>query len=336
MTYEAIIKDLKAGKYSPIYLLHGDESYYLDKISSYIEKHVLNEGERSFNQAVLYGKDTEFKTVVDEARQYPMMASHRVVILKEAQDMRTLKKLESYAENPSPQSILVIVHKYKKFDSRTKLAKAIKSNGIIFESKKLYDNKVPEWISSYISGKRKGVTIAPEAAMMAAEYLGTDLNKIANELDKVLVNLADQKTISAANIQEMVGISKDYNVFELQKAIGNMDTEKVFRIVDYFAANEKANPLVMVLSNLYGYFFKVYTAAYHGKKNDNELKTLLGLPTPYFVKDYRIAARNYNGQRLITIFEALKDADLKSKGVGARNMDAREVLRDLMIKVFYS
>jgi DNA polymerase-3 subunit delta len=333
LTFEAIIKDIKSQKYSPIYLLHGDEPYYIDKISNYIEKNVLNLGEQSFNQAILYGKDTEFKTVVDEARQYPMMASHRVVVIKEAQDMRSLKSLATYAENPSPQSILVINHKYKKFDSRTKLAKAIKANGVLFESKKLYDNKVPAWISSYLSDK--GVNIAPDASMMAAEFLGTDLNKIANEMDKVIVNLEGQKSISADMIKEMVGISKDYNVFELQKAIGTMDTEKVFRIVNYFAANEKANPLVMVLSNLYGYFLKVYTAAYHGKKSDNELKTLLGLPTPYFVKDYRTAAKNFHGQKLINIFDALKDADLKSKGVGARNMNSREVLRDFMIQVFY-
>lgn len=295
---------------------------------------MLNEGEKSFNQAVLYGKDTEFKTVVDEARQFPMMASHRVVVIKEAQDMRTLKSLATYAENPSPQSIVVINHKHKKFDSRTKLAKAIKANGVLFESKKLYDNQVQAWISNYISGK--GFTIAPDAAMITAEYLGTDLNKIVNEMDKVIVNLKDENTtISADLIKEMVGISKDYNVFELQKAMGTMNTERVFRIVDYFAANPKSNPLVMVLSNLYGYFSKVYIAAYHGKKSDNELKTLLGLPTPYFVKDYRTAAQNFKGQKLISIFEALKLADMKSKGVGARNMEDKAILRDFMITVFY-
>lgn len=333
MTFEAILKDLKNKKFSPIYLLHGDESYYIDKISSYIEHNVLSEGEKAFNQAVLYGKDTEFKTVVDEARQFPMMASHRVVIIKEAQDMRSLKDLATYAENPSPQSILVINHKHKKFDSRTKLAKAIKSNGILFESKKLYDNQVSGWISAYI--EQKGFTISPDAAMITAEFLGTDLNKIANEMDKVIVNLKEEKNVSVDLIKEMVGISKDYNVFELQKAIGTMNTEKVFRIVEYFSSNPKSNPLVMVLSNLFGYFSKVYIAAYHSKKNDNELKTLLGLPSPYFVKDYRIAAQNFKGQKLINIFEALKLADLKSKGVGARNMEAKAILRDLMIAVFY-
>ena len=333
MTFEAIIKDLKQKKYSPIYLLHGDESYYIDKISSYIEDNVLTEGEKAFNQAVLYGKDTDFKTVVDEARQFPMMSSHRVVILKEAQDMRSLKNLATYAENPSPQSIVVINHKHKKFDSRTKLAKAIKANGVLFESKKLYDNQVQGWISKYVS--EKGFTIAPDAAMITAEYLGTDLTKVANELDKVVVNLKEEKTISSDLIKEMVGISKDYNVFELQKAIGSLNTEKVFRIVDYFAANPKSNPLVMVLSNLYGFFSKVYIAAYHGKKNDNELKTLLGLPTPYFVREYRTAAQNFKGQKLIKIFEALKVADLKSKGVGARNMESKAILRELMISIFY-
>lgn len=313
--------------------MHGDESYYIDKLSSFIEQNVLDEGEKAFNQAVLYGKDTEFKTVVDEARQFPMMASYRVVVIKEAQDMRTLKNLAIYAENPSPQSIVVINHKHKKFDSRTKLAKAIKSNGVIFESKKLYDNQVSGWISNYIS--QQGLTISPDAAMITAEFLGADLTKIANEMDKVVVNLKEEKNITAELIKEMVGISKDYNVFELQKAIGTMNTEKVFRIVEYFSANPKSNPLVMVLSNLYGYFSKVYIAAYHGKKNDNELKTLLGLPTPYFVKDYRVAAQNFKGQRLINIFEALKQADLKSKGVGARNMDAKAILRDFMISVFY-
>lgn len=333
MTFDAILKDLKNKKYSPIYLLHGNESYYIDKISDYIEKNVLDDGEKAFNQATLYGKDTDFKTVVDEARQFPMMAPFRVVVIKEAQDMRSLKSLAAYAEKPSPQSIVVINHKHKKFDSRTKLAKAIKANGVLFESKKLYDNQVQGWISNYLS--EKGYSIAPDAAMISAEYLGTDLNKIANEMDKVIVNLKDKETISADLIKEMVGISKDYNVFELQKAIGTLNTEKVFRIVEYFAANPKSNPLVMILSNLFGYFSKVYIAAYHGKKSDNELKTLLGLPTPYFVKDYRTAAQNFKGQRLINIFEALKLADMKSKGVGARNMEPRAILRDFMITVFY-
>ncbi|MEE9438445.1 MAG: DNA polymerase III subunit delta [Saprospiraceae bacterium] len=334
MTFESIIKDIKSQKYSPIYLLHGPEAYYIDRISSYIEKSVLNEGEKAFNQIVLYGKDIDFKTVVDEARQYPMMSSYRVVVIKEAQDMRSLKNLASYAEKPSPQTILVINYKHKKFDSRTKLAKAIKKSGLVYESKKLYDNQVQQWISKYLMDK--GVKISPDGAMMASEFLGTNLSKIANEMDKLLVNLGDKNEISAEMVSEMIGFSKDYNVFELQKAITKRDGEKTFRIVNYFAANPKANPLVQVLANLYTYFYKVYVTAYHSKKSDNDLKTLLGLPTPYFVKEYREAAKNYGGKKLINIFEALKKADLRSKGVGARNMPSQEILRELMIEVLYN
>jgi len=333
LTFEGIIKDLKAGQYSPIYLLHGEESYYIDQIVDYIEDHVLSDGEKAFNQMVFYGKDVDFKSIVDAARQFPMMASHRVVIVKEAQDMRTLKNLENYADNPSPQTLLVLAHKHKKFDSRTKLAKSIKSNGIIFESKKLYDNQVQQWISNYF--KSKGYTIDAEASMMAAEYLGTDLSKVVNEMDKVIVNVKEGVTITKAMIQEMVGISKDYNVFELQKAISQGNTEKAFRIVEYFGENEKANPLVVILSNLYNYFYKVYLTAYHSKENDNELKKMLGLPTPFFVKEYREASKRYHGKRLIDIFDALKSADLKSKGVGARKMETKSILRDFLIQVFY-
>ena len=185
MTFEAIIKELSSGTFKPIYLLHGEESFYIDKITDFVENNILNDGEKAFNQAILYGKEIDFKTVVDEARQFPMMSNYRVVVIKEAQEMRTLKNLAAYAENPSPQSIVVLAHKHKKFDSRTKLAKAIKSTGVLFESKKLYDNQVQAWISKYVSGK--GYSISPDAALMAAEFLGTDLNKIVNEIDNCLL-----------------------------------------------------------------------------------------------------------------------------------------------------
>ena len=334
MTFETIMQNLEQKKYAPIYLLHGEESFYIDKISQAIENTVLNEGEKAFNQAIVYGKDSDFKTIVDEARQYPMMSSYRVIIVREAQDMRSLKDLASYAENPSETSIVVINHKYKKFDSRTKLAKAIKANGVIFQSKKLYDNQVAAWITNYL--KQKSVTITPDASMVAAEFLGTDLTKISNELEKVITNIKKGETIDANTIKELVGISKDYNVFELQKAIGSMDTEKVFRIVEYFGSNPKANPSVYVLSSLYGFFQKVYITAYHSKKSDGELKGLLGLPTPYFVKEYRVAAKNFSGKKLINAFESLKSADLKSKGVGARNLSDYDLLKDTILKIIYA
>ncbi len=333
MTYDAIVKDIKSKKFAPVYLLHGQEPYFIDKISHLIETTAIDEGMRAFNQEVLYGKEVDFKAVLDSARQYPMMSSHRVIIIKEAQEMRSLKKLDTYAKNPSPTTILVLCHKHKKFDSRTKLAVAIKKNGVLFESKKLYDNKIPQWITSYLRDKE--ISIAPDAALLSAEFLGSDLSKISNELDKLSINLSRGDSIDVKMVTELIGISKDYNVFELQKALTQGNSTKVFRIVDYFSGNEKAHPLPQVLGSLYTYFYKIYIAAYHQKKGDRELQSLLGLPTPYFVREYREAAKRYSGTRLIDIFESLKIADLRSKGVDARNMISREILRDLMINILY-
>jgi len=333
MTYEAIIADLKAKKYAPVYLLHGEESYFIDKISQYIEANVLSESEKAFNQIVMYGKEVTSTQVTDNARQYPMMAERRVVVVKEAQAMSKMDQMVSYVEKPSPQTILVINHKHKKMDGRSKLTKAIKGKGVVFESKKLYDNKVAGWITSEIAAR--GKSIQPQAANMMAEYLGADLSKISNEIDKILVNLKDASVIDVNTVQTQVGITKDYNVFELQKALSQGDAARVFKIVKYFGNNPKAAPLVMVLSSLYGYFRKVYAVAYYlGKKKDNELASLVGV-SPYFVSEYKQAAKNFPARRLVGIFAALSEADLKSKGVGSRGTSENEVLRELMIKIFY-
>ncbi len=333
MTYEAIISDLKAAKYSPIYLLHGEEAYFIDKISQYIEAHVLSEGEKAFNQILMYGKEVTTTQVIDIARQYPMMSERRVVVIKEAQAMSRIDGLEGYVKNPSPQTILVINYKHKKLDGRSKLSKAIKGKGVIFYSKKLYDNKIPAWITNAVASKGKKITSS--AASMMAEYLGSDLSKINNEIDKIVINLRDQPLISEEIVQEQVGITKDYNVFELQKAISFGDTEKVFRIIKYFGNNPKSNPVVMVLSSLFNYFRKVYTVAYYlKKKRDNELAAMVGV-SPFFIGEYKQAARNFSINKLVDIFSAIQKADLMSKGVGARGMDQNEILRELMIKIFY-
>jgi len=333
MTFEAIISELKAGKYAPVYLLHGEESFFIDKISKFIEDHVLSESEKAFNQIVMYGKEVTPGQVIDNARQFPMMAERRVVVVKEAQALAKIDQLESYVKNPSPQTVLVINHKYKKLDGRNKLAKVIKGKGIIFDSKKLYDNQIATWISKAVNGR--GKAIDPAAAQIMAEYLGSDLSKISNEIDKIVVNLKDEKSISVKVIQDQVGITKDYNVFELQNALSQKNTEKVFRIVKYFSENPKSGPIVMVLASLYGYFTKVFTATYYAKgKSDKELAALVGV-SPYFVSDYKKAAKNYSVGKLVTIFAALKTADLRSKGVGARKMEHSEILRDLMIKILY-
>ena len=229
MTYPQIIKELKAKKYSPIYLLHGNEPYYIDKISRYVEENVLTEGEKSFNQMIMYGKDTDHKTLIDTCSRYPMMASHQVVILKEAQEMKTLKELLPYIEKPVHTTILVICFKHKKFDGRTKFGKLVKQKALIFESKKLYDNQIPDWIQSYLKDKK--LSISPSASVLVAEYLGENLSKVSNELDKLAINLAPGTEVNEKHIQEQIGISKEYNVFELQKALGAKNVVKSIELL---------------------------------------------------------------------------------------------------------
>ncbi|MEO1627422.1 MAG: DNA polymerase III subunit delta, partial [Bacteroidota bacterium] len=232
MTYKDILKDLKAKKYAPIYFFHGDEAHYIDLLCKYMEENILSEAERSFNQMVFYGKDSEAKTIIDTACRYPMMAPHQVVILKEAQDMRGLADLISYIEKPVATTIFLICYKYKRFDARTKLAKALKSKAVVFESKRLYDNQVPDWIIGYLRDKKLNITEG--AAELVAEYLGTDLSRISNELDKLALNLQAGTQVTEKEVQENIGISKEYNVFELQKALGQMDVLKANRIVNNF------------------------------------------------------------------------------------------------------
>lgn len=333
LSYEKIVNNIDAGKFAPIYLLHGEEGYFIDDISRRIEARALSEAEKAFNQIVLYGKDVDFKDIVDNARQFPMMAERRVVIVNEAQSMRSLKELDSYALSPSPQTILVLNHKHKKIDGRLSLVKNIKKTGVVFESKKLYDNQVAPWIKSYL--KTKKIAIEPQAAMILTEFLGTDLSKITNELEKLILNLEGNRSISTDDVVDQVGISKEFNVFELQKAISFLDTEKAFLIANYFAANEKSNPLVFILSSLYSYLIKVYIAAFHKTASDAELQRMLGLPSPFFVKEYRAASKNYSSGKILEAFSFLRSADLHSKGIDTRNNEMEPILRTFLIQMFY-
>jgi len=334
MTFSEIQKDLKAKKYQPVYFLHGTESYFIDAISSYIEKNVLSEGEKAFNQTVLYGKEVDFKQVVDSARRYPMMASHQVVILKEAQEMKTLKELIRYIEKPLDSTILVICHKHKKFDARTKFGKAIKkANALIFESKKLYDNQLPDWIVGYL--KDKHFTIEPPATAMMAEYLGTDLAKVVNELDKLIINLPSKTTITAQHIQENIGISKDYNVFELQKALGQRKVTKSNQIVQYFVDNPKKGPLVMMVGALYNYFSKIYMLHFLKNSSEQDILKSLKLRSSYFLRDYKLTVRYYNRLQTEQVLSLLKEYDLKSKGVNFNNVHQfeGELKKELVWKI---
>ena len=333
MKHQEIIRDIQAKKYAPIYFLYGEESFFIDQISKLIETSVLDESEKAFNQTIIYGKEADFKQVVDHARQFPMMAPLRVVILKEAQEMRTLSNLQTYCENPSPQTVLVINYRKAKYDKRTAFWKSLAKHSVIFESKKIYDNQLPTWISGYVTSKN--FRIGHKAANLLAQYLGTDLSKVTNELSKIMLSKNEGEEINTTDVQDNVGISKDYNVFELQNAIGRKDFVEANRIINYFEANPKNNPLVMVVGALFNYFSKVYLAKQNSGMSDQQLAKTLQLYSNYFLKDYRMAASKYSLGELERIFEVLKDFDLRSKGIGNLKTKDGSLLKEMIYLIFY-
>ncbi|MDY0779894.1 DNA polymerase III subunit delta [Tenacibaculum sp. IB213877] len=327
-----IVNDIKAGNVKPIYFLMGEEPYYIDKISDYIENNVLDEADKGFNQVVMYGRDVSIDEIVGSAKRFPMMAEHQVIIVKEAQDLsRNIEKLESYAKNPQPSTILVVNYKYKTLDKRKKLYKTVAKNGLIFESKKLYDNQVPDWIRRVLGGRK--YNIEPKAAQMLVEFLGTDLSKISNELDKLTSILPKETIITPTHIEENIGISKDFNNFELRKAVGERDVIKANRIINYFAQNPKGNPIVMTISLLNSLFTQLLM--FHGLKDKSKgsVAKNLGI-NPYFVDDYVTAARNYPMRKVSQVIALLRDADVKSKGVGA-NQTNHDILKELLFKILH-
>jgi DNA polymerase-3 subunit delta len=327
-----IVNDIKAGNIKPIYFLMGEEPYYIDKLSDYIEDKVLSEDEKGFNQTVLYGRDVTIEDIVSTAKRYPMMAERQVVIVKEAQDLsRTIDKIESYAENPMPSTVLVFCYKYKTLDKRKKVTKLLAKNGIVYESKKLYENQVGDWIKRVLSGK--GYSIEPKANAMLVEFLGTDLSKINNELEKLQIILPKGSTITPHHIEENIGFSKDFNVFELRKAIGDRNQLRAYTIADNFAQNPKDNPIVMTTSLVFSFF--VQLLKYHGlkDKNPNNVAKVLGV-NPFFLKDYDIALKNYPMRKVSQIVAALRDVDVKSKGVGANALPQSDLLREMLYKIF--
>ncbi|WP_299835769.1 DNA polymerase III subunit delta [uncultured Tenacibaculum sp.] len=327
-----IVDDIKQGNLKPIYFLMGEEPYYIDKISSFIENTVLDESEKGFNQVVMYGRDVSVDEIVSSAKRFPMMAEHQVIIVKEAQDLsRTIDKLEAYAANPQPSTILVINYKYKKLDKRKKVYKAVAKNGVIYESKRLYENQVGDWIAKVLKGNK--FSIEPKAAQMLVEFLGTDLSKISNELDKLTSVLNEGTIINPTHVEENIGISKDFNNFELRKAVGNKDVVKANRIINYFSQNPKNNPLVMTISLLNSFFTQLLS--YHGLKDKSKASVARTLGVnPYFVDDYVNAARNYPMRKVSQIIGLLRDADVKSKGVGA-NQAHSDILKELIFKVLH-
>jgi len=311
----------------------GEEAFYIDKISNYIENNVLKEEEKGFNQIVLYGRDVSIDDIIGHAKRYPMMADKQVVIVKEAQDLsRTIENLISYVENPQPSTILVLCYKYKTLDKRKKLSKIIAKNGCLFESKKLYESQVSEWIASNL--KDKGYQIEPKAGYMLVEFLGTNLSKIDNELEKLILILPKETVITPAHIEKNIGISKDFNNFELRKAVGEKQIVKVNQIANYFSQNPKSNPLVMTISLLNSFFTQLLM--YHGLKDKGKINVAKVLRiNPYFVNEYQSAARNYPMRKVAQIIALLREADLKSKGVGASNLPHGDILKELLFKVMH-
>lgn len=337
-TADSIMADMEAGKFSPLYFLQGDEPFFIDQITAYIESNALTDAEKSFNQTILYGKDTTLTQVLESARRFPMMAMRQVIIVKEGQDLpdlgrkTSLEILNKYAQNPVPSTVLVIALKNKKLDGRTPAKKTIEKNAVFLESKKMYDNKVPGWIKQYC--KVQGFKIKDRAVNLITEYIGNDLIRIANELEKLMLNYDKGTTeITEALIAKHIGISREYNVFELQNALGTKDILKANRIVMYFNDNPKSNPFVVVVGTLFAYFSKLLVLHENFSRSDQELSKLLGV-NPYFIKDYKLAVNNYPRNKVLQIIEHLQEADLKAKGIRASLSDD-ENLKELVFKVLH-
>ena len=334
MTYEQIIGDLKNKVYKPVYFLWGEEAYYIDLVSSFIAGNVLSEAEQSFNQTTLYGKDSEAAQVSDLARRFPMMASHQVVVLKEAQDMKSFGELIHYVEKPQPSTLLVINYKYKKPDKRQKIFKVLEKKAVWFESKKMYDNQVPGWIAAYASKQK--YSMEPKAAVLLAEFLGSDLSKIVNEVEKLTVAIGKQgETITPALVEKHIGFSKDFNQFELQDALGKRDVLKAMRIIKYFAENEKKYPVPLTIISLYYFFSRLLLFHYTKDKSKQNLAATLKV-NPFFVKDYEAAARRYSAAKLVEIISLLRVYDMRSKGYEGSTTPSKELTRELIFRILHT
>lgn len=334
--YTQIIKDINSGTFAPVYFLQGEETFYIDDIINNIENNALEESQRSFNQVVLYGKDTTLTDVIGAARRYPMMGERQVVIVKEAQEMRDWKNEEkqilvlNYIENPLPSTILVFGYKFKSIDKRTKFGKSIEKHSIFLHAKKLYDNQVPDWIKNYC--KSQGVKIDDSAVMMLSENIGNNLQRLANEIQKLLLNVKKEDIVNAAMVQRYVGISKDYNIFELQKALSGLNRLKALKITNYFASNPSNNPLVLTIYSLFSYFSKLLLIHHAENKNEKALASLIGV-NPFFVKEYVQAARNYPVGKVVQNIKYLHEADMQSKGIGYATKKEGPVLTELVYKL---
>lgn len=332
MSFEQIKKDISSRKFHPIYLLMGDEPYYIDDITNSLLETVLPESERDFNQTILYGMDTDVASVITMARSFPMMSDHQVIVVKEAQNLKKIEELEVYAKNPLTSTILILNYKNGLLDKRKKLYTEINKNGVVFESKKIPEYKMPAFISSMIASK--GFGIDQKSAQMLTDYLGNDLRKVVNEIDKLILSIPQsEKRITAERIEQNIGISKDYNNYELLKAIVEKDTLKANQIAIYFKENPKNNPLIVTLSVLFNFFSNLMICYWAKDKSENGIASELGLKNSYQARDYVVAIKKYNAFKSMEIISLLRHYDAKSKGVDNPSTPDGELLRELLFKI---
>ena len=332
MNHQDILRDIQKRKFSPVYFLCGEEPYYIDLISQSISDSVLAEEEREFNQHTLYGLETDVSQVLAEARKFPMMAEYNVVIVREAQHLKDVEQFESYFAKPVASTILVICYKNRKLDKRKATYKNLSKTGLYLETKKLYDNQVPEWISSHLS--HAGFHISVRNALMINEYLGNDLALISNELGKIILNLSEGSTVTGEVIEEYIGINKEYNTFELNTAVGHRNIVKANRIVNYFSQNEKKYPIQMVISTLYTHFSKILKYHYVRGKAKGEQASFIGVH-PFFLKDYDLAARHYGPGKILDVMDVLHEYDLRSKGIGNASVAGGELMKEMVYRILH-
>lgn len=337
VTFDSIMADLKSGNFLPSYLLMGEESYYIDQISDYIEEHALNKEERDFNQQIVFGADVTAAQIADMARSYPVMAERQVIIVKEAQSIRNWEQIEKYLEKPSKTTVLVVCHKNGNLDGRKRtLLARFKAAGVVFESKKKRESELPAFIESYLRRRAKA-TIENKAAQMMADNIGADLSRLTSEIDKLVLSLKEGETrVTPLMVEQRIGISKDFNPFELRNAVAAKDVVKANRIVKYFDSNPKTGGAYMLIPILFSYFQNLMVAYYAPNRgNDADVAKWLDLRSPWAAKEYMLGMRNYSGMKVLQIIEKIREADTKSKGLDNPNTPAGELMKELLFFIMH-
>jgi len=330
MTLEKILADLKKHTYKPVYWLEGEEEFFIDQVIDHAEKNILSENESSFNLAVFYGRDTSWPDLINACRKYPMFSDKQVVILKEAQAMKDIEKLENYVEKPLPSTLLFVAYKGKKIDGRTKLAKLLKDKSVLLTTKKLYDNELPEWTSDLI--KSKGYSITNKALFLLIDHIGNDLSRLNNEINKLILNLQNRKNITEDDVETFVGISKEFNVFELQQAIASKDLYKAIRIIQYFESNPKAAPIQLIFPSLYNFFSKVQMIYSVPSRDEKSVAAAIGVNS-YFVRDYLQTAMKFSNHEIEKVLLLLHQYNLKGIGVNDVGSTDAMLLKEMAVKM---